>query len=77
MTDTLNQDLKLLFKYLKCNKLSLNLSKNHSMLFSFSNILHRTLLVLKIEDSVIDTVECTSFLGVKIDHQLTFSKHLN
>ncbi|ELT93265.1 hypothetical protein CAPTEDRAFT_211968 [Capitella teleta] len=75
-TNTFNTDLASLTQYLKCNRLSLNISKTHSMLFSLNNTLHDTKLSLVIDGAVIDTVKTTTFLGVKIDNKLTFDEHL-
>jgi hypothetical protein len=75
-TNTFNTDLASLTQYLKCNRLSLNISKTHSMLFSLNNTLHDTKLSLVIDGAVIDTVKTTTFLGVKIDNKLTFAEHL-
>eukprot|EP00914_Ancora_sagittata_P027835 GHVO01054401.1.p1 GENE.GHVO01054401.1~~GHVO01054401.1.p1 ORF type:complete len:290 (+),score=-23.50 GHVO01054401.1:74-871(+) len=77
MTNNFNKDLVSLSSYLKCNRLSLNLSKTHSMLFSLDNSLHELPLFLSLDGSIIiDTVKTTSFLGVKIDNKLTFADHI-
>eukprot|EP00914_Ancora_sagittata_P002405 GHVO01005317.1.p1 GENE.GHVO01005317.1~~GHVO01005317.1.p1 ORF type:complete len:374 (+),score=-11.49 GHVO01005317.1:285-1406(+) len=76
MMNTFNTDLTSLTEYLKCNRLSLNVSKTHSMLFTLNTALQNRTLSLMIDGAVIDTIKCTTFLGVKIDNNLTFSEHL-
>jgi hypothetical protein len=76
MKNKFNTDLVALTKYLKCNRLSLNVSKTHSMLFTLNNSLRDSSLSLSIDGSIIDTVKCINFLGVKIDNKLNFSEHI-
>lgn len=76
MTDSFNAELLSLNEYLKCNRLSLNVNKTHSMLFSMNSSLQDTVLSLSIDGTLIDTVKTTNFLGVKIDNRLTFAEHL-
>ena len=77
MTTDLNEDLQSLSKYLKSNRLSLNLNKTHSILFTLNHNLRDTVLSLRIDGTIIDTVQCTNFLGVKIDHKLNFGEHIS
>ena len=77
ITSTFNSDLMSLAQYLKTNRLSLNLSKTHSMLFTLNPSLRDKTLSLSIDGSIIDTIKCTTFLGVKIDNALSFTEHIS
>jgi hypothetical protein len=76
LTDTFNDDLESLSEWLKSNRLSLNLTKTHSMVFSTNRHLRTQTIPLQINGTMIDTVKCTTFLGVKIDNSLTWSEHI-
>ena len=71
----LNEDLKNVQEWLQCNKLSLNVLKTHYMIFTPRNILIDDIDV-KILDVQIQRVYVTKFLGVQIDSQLTWKKHI-
>jgi len=76
MTALFNNDLASLSEWLRSNRLSLNLSKTHSMIFS-TNPSHRDkALLLSMNGTAIETVRLTTFLGVKIDNALTWSDHV-
>ena len=77
----LNQDLLALVKWLRGNKLSLNVAKTHSMLISTK----RKLAILKnqaeqlnlhIRRNDLDVVQCTTYLGVHIDNTLDWKNHI-
>ena len=73
---TMNEELVHIVKWLQVNKLSINLKKTHFMIFRKRKVK----LILKdkiiINDVNISQVEKTKFLGVIIDHNLTFINHM-
>ena len=71
----LNDDLKTISEWLYCNKLSLNVSKTHYMVFSprSRNISN---LDARIYNTAIELVYDAKFLGVQIDAQLSWKKHI-
>ena len=75
MCAKLNDDLKRIPEWLCCNKLSLNVSNTHYMVFSprswnISN------LDARINNTAIERVYDTKLLGVQIDAQLSWKKHI-
>lgn len=76
MTALFNNDLANLSEWLRSNRLSLNLSKTHSMIFSTNAALRDRTLSLLMNGTTIGTVKTTTFLGVKIDNALTWSDHI-
>ena len=71
----LNEDLRNVQEWLQCNKLSLNVLKTHYMIFTPRNKLIDDIDV-KILDVQIQRVYVTKFLGVQVDSQLTWKKHI-
>ena len=71
----LNNDLQIIREWLNCNKLSLNIKKTHYMIFTSKNKYVND-LDLKISDTQIERVYSTKFLGVHIDSQLSWKKHI-
>jgi hypothetical protein len=71
----LNEELKLLIQWLHVNKLSLNISKTHYIIFSpkryvtVQNEIH-------INNNNVDQVKSTKFLGVVLDAQLSWCQHV-
>mgnify|MGYP001553100430 CR=1 FL=1 len=74
--NSLNNDLQALSKWLSLNKLSLNLTKTHTMLFTLNNNLKKYKPIIKINNVLIDNTTSTTFLGVIIDQNFTWSKHI-
>ena len=60
--------------WLKSNKLSLNIKKTHFMVFHRKKIDGD--IKIKIDDEEIDRVYKTKFLGVMIDHKITWKEHV-
>ena len=77
---TLNQDLKALNKWLRGNKISLNVAKMQSTVISTKQKLavlksQTEQLNLHIRDSYLDGVQSIKYLGVHIDNTLGWKKH--
>ena len=74
----LNQDLEALDKWLRGNKLSLNVAKTQSMVISTKQKLKSQTeeLNLHIRHKVLDGVQCIKYLGVHIDNTLDWKKHI-
>ena len=62
-------------KWLKVNKLSLNITKTHYMIFSRKKANHQ--LDLRIDNQKIDETSTTKFLGVNIDSKLNWKTHIS
>lgn len=75
LTDTFNSELARLNEWFAANRLSLNLSKTHSMFFSLNTQLSLHSPNLSINNTRIETVSHSKFLGIHIDNKLTWSKH--
>ena len=71
----LNNDLQEICEWLRCNKLSLNILKSHYMIFTTKNKTAQD-LDIKISNTAVERVYDTKFLGVYIDAQLTWKKHI-
>ena len=75
MSEKLNSDMENIRQWLCCNKLSLNLSKTHYMVFAPKSK-HVGDLNVKIQNTNIERVSVTIFLGVMIDAQLSWKCHI-
>ena len=71
----LNNDLQEICEWLRCNKLSLNILKTHYMIFTTKNKTAQD-LDIKISNTAVERVYDTKFLGVYIDAQLTWKRHI-
>ena len=74
--DQLNNELKHVSLWLKVNKLSLNVSKTHCIVFT-RKLKSATSLNIGIDDKIIIEVNKTKFLGVIIDKKLTWKEHIS
>ena len=78
LSEMMNKELCKLFKWLKANKLSLNVKKTHYILFRSK---HKSVPTMKTKvrtmDECIGEVQSTKFLGVVIDCYFNWSKHRN
>ena len=72
----LNHELKLLYKWVLCNKLSLNMSKTVFMIFSLFNN-YDVHLPVEIGQHVIKQVFYTKYLGIILDYQLKWKEHIS
>ena len=77
--DYLNYILKIetnkVIKWFSANKLVINLSKTHTMLFSNKRGNHK--LTINILNTNLDEKEVVTFLGVEIDNKLTWKNHIH
>ena len=72
----MSQEMINVVDWLKLNKLSLNLSKTHFVLFRRKRNMVRLNEELIIDNVKINKVDNTKFLGVYLDECLTFQKHI-
>jgi hypothetical protein len=72
-----NQEIKKVASWLQVNKLSLNIEKTHTMIFSNNCTVQNRVNNIKIHDTVVQTVIKTKFLGVIIDNKLSFKDHIH
>ena len=75
MATVINEELIRVQEWLHCNKLSLNVLKTHYMIFTSRNKCVND-VDIRINDAHIERVYATKFLGVQIDAQLTWKKHI-
>ena len=71
----LNDEMKKEDTWLKVNKLSLNLSKIHFMLFKGNTTVHYYPKI-SVDNKYITQVNCNKFLGIIIDYKLTWKHHI-
>ena len=76
MCDKINEDLENIREWLCCNKLSLNILKTHYMVFTPRNKVVNDIDIC-INDVPIERVYVTKFLGIQIDSQLNWKKHID
>ena len=76
LEDQINNELKHVSTWLKVNKLSLNVSKTHYIVFT-RKLKSATSLNIGIDDKNINEVNKTKFLGVIIDKKLTWKEHIS
>ena len=77
MIDTLNVELQNIYKWLLSNRLSLNIEKTYSMLFTRNRSSIRLSKDIAIAGEKITKVESTKFLGIVIDSKLSWESHYN
>ena len=70
----INAELEKVAEWFCANRLSLNVSKTHFMIFSNNNYSNH---VIKIGDEEISQVANTKFLGVIIDDKLSWKEHIS
>ena len=76
MCDKINEDLENIREWLCCNKLSLNILKTHYMVYTPRNKIVNDIDIC-INDVRIERVYVTKFLGIQIDLQLNWKKHID
>ena len=75
MIRILNNELIKITEWLNVNKLALNVSKTHYILFNLSKARNINAEV-KINNKIINEVESAKFLGVTLDSKLSWSQHI-
>ena len=75
LSEKWNSDMENSRQWLCCNKLSLNVSKTHYMVFAPKNK-YVDDLNIKIQNTNIERVSVTKFLGVMIDAHLSWKSHI-
>ena len=71
----MNKEIRLVQSWIHANKLSLNIEKTHFMLFSNTpNVLPTQ---VKINNNELKQVDCTKFLGLFIESDLSWKSHIN
>ena len=70
----LEREIRKVTHWLAANKLILNLTKTHCMLFTFQRKQQK--LEIKINDTSIEEKTVTSFLGVQLDNKLNWKAHI-
>ena len=73
----MNRELEKVLAWLKVNKLSLNLSKTHFILFRSKRNKTDKRISLKIDEQTVTQVKFTKFLGVFINERLSWKEHIN
>lgn len=73
----LTNELIILIDWFYANRLSLNLSKTHHMLFTNTKLDNVISCNLKVGNEHIEKVKCVKFLGLKIDSELKWDKHID
>ena len=73
----MNSDANELYEWFNVNKLSLNISKTHYIVFCKQNISRENSLKLKIGMTTLQEKKTTKFLGMLIDSKLDWHSHIN
>jgi hypothetical protein len=76
MANILNNELAKLFEWVNSNKLSLNIQKTNFMLFRPRKCKVCTIPVIRIDKSIIKQVRDMKFLGLILDENLSWEKHV-
>ena len=76
LTNNVNTELIKIDEWLKCNKLSINIKKTHYIIFSSKNKIIDDNQQVKINSEPIERVYYTKFLGVFLDSNLNWKKHI-
>ena len=78
LESTLNTELGNVTNWLKANKLSLNIDKTKIMVFRHCNQSSNYLLPpIHLDNELLEEVDVVKYLGVKIDHKLTYRHHIS
>ena len=75
LVQRVNGELVRIYEWTLCNRLSLNLNKTVCMLFTKRNVENDNLCI-KIDNTVIPFVESHKFLGLILDDNVNFRKHV-
>ena len=77
LTRNINNELSKVKKWITCNKLTLNINKTQYIIFHRNKIIPQNVEPIKIGQCVIKEVNCTKFLGVEVDRQLSWRNHIH
>ena len=77
LTKVVNEELKLVKKWLDANKLSLNIKKTNYIIFHSSSVNVLSGSEIKIGKKHIKSVKFCKFLGLLLDEHLCWKYHLN
>ena len=72
-----NEDIASLAEWFKVNKLSLNISKTHHVLFTKAKHTNTETFELKLDDNIIHRINCVKFLGLLLDEHIDWHKQIN
>ena len=75
LTNCFNRELKVLNSWFLANKMYLNIEKSNFMVFGHNTL--NTDIKLNINEHELKQVECSLFLGVKVDKALKFKEHIS
>ena len=75
-SENINTELNKIDVWLKLNKLSLNINKTKAMIFHMQQKIFQA-PVLKIQNTIIEYVNCFNFLGINLDKHLNWKPHIN
>ena len=73
--ELINTELKNLHHWLSSNKIALNKKKTNYMIFSYNKNIK--INDIKIGSNIILETDYTKYLGIHVDHHLTFKYHIN
>ena len=76
LTESINEELSRIVFWLEVNKLSLNISKTHYIIFTRQKA-HASDISINVKNVAIDRVSHTKFLGVVIDEKLNWKYHID
>ena len=76
LTERINEELNNIIFWLEVNKLSLNISKTHYMIFTRPKCKADDIKI-NVKDVAIGRVSHTKFLGVQIDDKLNWKQHID
>ena len=76
LENAMNDELSKLSGWLQSNKLSLNVKKTHYMIFTPPRNKINHTVDIKIDNSLIEKVDHTKFLGVIVDSKLSWKQHV-
>ena len=75
LSKIINTELRKLHIWFSVNILSLNINKTNYMLFG--NYCKKTNIDIKVDNSILDRVYVTKFLGILIDDKLNWKEHID
>ena len=77
LMNTMNTELNKIYQWLNTNKLSLNISKTHYIIFKSKNRVIQTEKAICINGIMVDRVETTKFVGLHLDSSFKWLTHIN